>query len=179
MSPKNKNPFTYFTIEAYEDVGRALLKSILDICENNPSSELPNTKYGSIGGLRQDIISNFARINFDAGFMRARCPSLSGSVVKLPLNDTSPIPNKEKESRKLPEVSPEKRVASMSQTHAPVQLQHKRSKDLKDLNQNLYAKVGDLLTSMVLDKNQLQDTQQIIEPEKPDKPHKLVRNNEI
>lgn len=107
--------------------------------------------------------------------MRARCPSLSGSVVKLPLNDTSPIPNKEKESRKLPDVSPEKRVASM--THAPIQLQPKRSKDLKDLNQNLYAKVGDLLTSMILDRNQIQETQPIIEPEKPEKPHKLVRSS--
>jgi hypothetical protein len=134
-----------------------MLISILDICDNNPYSQLPNTRFGSLQGLRADVISGYSKRDFEGSPLRARCPSLSGSPVKPPTSDAI----KEIPLKKLPDVIPsEKKGISLSQ-NASTHLSYKRS---KPFNTNLYAKIGELLTSMVLDRTKTLEPQSEPEP---------------
>ena len=54
---------TRFTIEAFENVGKALLVSILDIFEKNPYSRIPNTPYKSIDNIRKEIAMATTKID--------------------------------------------------------------------------------------------------------------------
>lgn len=57
------NPIPRFTIEAFENVGKALLVSILDIFEKNPYSRIPNTTYKSIDNIRKEIAMATTKID--------------------------------------------------------------------------------------------------------------------
>ena len=51
-----------FTIEAYENLGRALLISILDMFEKNPYSRIPNTSYKTNEEIRKEIGKNILKL---------------------------------------------------------------------------------------------------------------------
>ena len=51
-----------FTIEAYENLGRALLISILDVFEKNPYSRIPNTIYKNNEDIRKEIGKNLSKL---------------------------------------------------------------------------------------------------------------------
>lgn len=46
-----------YTIEVFEDIGRAFLIGLLDFYECNPVTRLPMSIYKTIDGVRQDILS--------------------------------------------------------------------------------------------------------------------------
>jgi hypothetical protein len=51
---KNKGDInTYFNIEMYENVGKNLLVSILDVFDKNPYNRVYNSKYKSMDMLRR------------------------------------------------------------------------------------------------------------------------------
>ena len=58
-----KNPPTYYTIEMYEDVGRSLAISILDIFEKNPCSRIGNTPYLNLENVRKEIATKISKVN--------------------------------------------------------------------------------------------------------------------
>jgi len=57
-----KDSPVYYTIEIYEDVGKAMLVSILDIFEKNPCSRIPNTSYGTLDNIRTELASKTSKI---------------------------------------------------------------------------------------------------------------------
>jgi len=80
---------TYFTIEMYEEVGKAILISILDIFEKNPNARVKDTKYADVQSIRTEIATNLSKLK-DFEFLpysRARCPSLGGVATKSFYND--------------------------------------------------------------------------------------------
>ena len=56
--PYYQSPTCFFNIAAYENVGKSLLISFLDIFEKNPYSRLENTKYKKISSIRKEIDTN-------------------------------------------------------------------------------------------------------------------------
>ena len=46
----------YFTIKSYENLGKNILVSVLDLFELNPASRIPHTSYKQLSGVRQDIL---------------------------------------------------------------------------------------------------------------------------
>lgn len=56
-----ENP-PYYTIEMYEDIGKAMLVSILDIFEKNPCSRLVNTQYITLDNLRRELAKETTKI---------------------------------------------------------------------------------------------------------------------
>jgi hypothetical protein len=58
-----QTPNCFFDIAVYENVGKALLISFLDIFEKNPYSRIENTKYKKISSIRKEIATNL--INLD------------------------------------------------------------------------------------------------------------------
>jgi len=88
MSNNNEVP-TYFTIDMYEEVGKAILISILDIFEKNPNARVKETKFTDVQAIRTEIATNLSKLK-DFEFLpysRARCPSLGGVATKTFYND--------------------------------------------------------------------------------------------
>ncbi len=59
-----KNPYyaggkkaVYFTVQAYETLGKNVAVSVLDLFGLNPASRIPNTHYQSIDNIRKDILA--------------------------------------------------------------------------------------------------------------------------
>ena len=50
-----------FTIKIYENVGKQLLVSILDLFEWNPVSRIPHTEYKNIKSIRKEIAGEVIR----------------------------------------------------------------------------------------------------------------------
>jgi hypothetical protein len=53
-SVSNKKGLT-FTIQAYENLGKNVLVSILDIFHLNPASRIPNTQYKTVEEIKKEI----------------------------------------------------------------------------------------------------------------------------
>lgn len=53
---------TYYTIEMFEDIGKAMMVSILDIFEKNPCSRIVNTQYGNMETLRRELAKDTSKI---------------------------------------------------------------------------------------------------------------------
>lgn len=45
----------FYTPEIYENIGKNLVISILDIFEKNPYNRIENSPYKSLDGIRKDI----------------------------------------------------------------------------------------------------------------------------
>jgi hypothetical protein len=50
-----------FTIEIFEDVGRAVCYGILDLIDENPISRIPLSAYKTVGNVRNDIEVNLEK----------------------------------------------------------------------------------------------------------------------
>lgn len=50
-----------FTIEIYENLGKQILISILDIFGKNPISRIPHTKYENLAAIRTSIASHITK----------------------------------------------------------------------------------------------------------------------
>jgi hypothetical protein len=53
----------YYTSEIYEDVGKAMLVSILDIFQKNPCTRILNTPYKNIEALRRQVATKISKYN--------------------------------------------------------------------------------------------------------------------
>lgn len=51
----------YYTIEIYQDVGKAMMVSILDVFDKNPYSRIVNTPFNNIENVRKDIASKVSK----------------------------------------------------------------------------------------------------------------------
>jgi len=51
----------FFTPKIYENVGKQLVVSILDIFEKNPVSRIPFTKYENINKIRSEVVYEIAK----------------------------------------------------------------------------------------------------------------------
>jgi len=79
----------YLTIEHFEEVGKGLLVSILDIFEKNPNTEVAKTKYGNVQNIRNEIASNLSKLK-DYEMIpnpRFRYSGLYGVATKTFYND--------------------------------------------------------------------------------------------
>ena len=68
-----KDELTYCTMEIYQNIGKALLVSILDIFEKNPCTRLLNTQYTNLSALRKEIagfLSRYTRFKRDANISK-------------------------------------------------------------------------------------------------------------
>ena len=52
----------YFNQEAYENVGKNMMISILDIFEKNPYSRLPNTHYKTLDNIRKVVANETTKV---------------------------------------------------------------------------------------------------------------------
>jgi cytosolic carboxypeptidase protein 5 len=57
-----KDGAPFFTPKIYENVGKQLVVSILDIFGKNPISRIPFTKYANINKIRQEVVYEVAKI---------------------------------------------------------------------------------------------------------------------
>lgn len=62
VSEKESVPVKYYSIESYENLGQALMVSLLDIFEKNPQSLVPKLFPGGISELRKQIAGSLNRI---------------------------------------------------------------------------------------------------------------------
>lgn len=157
----------YFTIEIYENVGKSMLISILDLSEKNSSAEVGNKKHRNLQDLRTELINLYTKpkdvdTTTNQNY-RSRRPSVGPGNKALATEYVKDHKESFSIPKKLPEsVSyPEKRASSMSQM---------KQKRARGFNPNLYAKIGELLTSMTLERK----ISEII-PEPELKALKLVR----
>ncbi|XP_058837130.1 uncharacterized protein LOC131693378 isoform X4 [Topomyia yanbarensis] len=68
-----------YTPAVFEEVGRALGPSILDLTNSNPQSRLPNSEFRTLQGLR-----NTLRIEIERGSSKARVTNKFGDVINYP-----------------------------------------------------------------------------------------------
>lgn len=76
-----------FTPTIFEEVGRALGPSLLDLTNSNPRSRVPNSEYRSLQGLR-----NALRHEINRGLSKARVSKVrvhDDGVVGESLNDVA------------------------------------------------------------------------------------------
>jgi hypothetical protein len=52
----------FFTIEMYENVGRSLLITILDLFNRNPFSRVSNSQYKTIDAIRKEVMQQVGRL---------------------------------------------------------------------------------------------------------------------
>jgi len=57
MYQDNKNP--PYTIEIFEDVGRAFCLGILDLLEKNPISRVPSSNFKNLENIKNDLIAHY------------------------------------------------------------------------------------------------------------------------
>lgn len=55
----NEHKTPPYTIEIFEDVGRAFCIGVLDYIEKNPISRIPTSMYKSVEGVKSDLIAHF------------------------------------------------------------------------------------------------------------------------
>ena len=60
---KDTTPVKYYSIESYENLGQAMLVSLLDIFEKNPQSIIPKTVPGGMKELRRQIAGSLNKIS--------------------------------------------------------------------------------------------------------------------
>ena len=48
-----------YTIEIFEDIGRAFCIGLLDFYESNPISRLPLSSFKNLDGVKMDLIKNY------------------------------------------------------------------------------------------------------------------------
>ena len=58
-----KTENTHYTKEVYNNVGKALLISLLDIFEKNPYSRITNTPYQNMSNLRKEIAKDIMKLS--------------------------------------------------------------------------------------------------------------------
>lgn len=51
----------YFTIKSYENLGKNILVSILDLFELNPASRIPHTSMKSLAGIKEEISNQLTK----------------------------------------------------------------------------------------------------------------------
>lgn len=82
------NP-VYYTIEIYEDIGKSMMVSILDIFSKNPCSRIPNTQYQTLENVRREIalrISKYNRFKKEVG-IRKKCNKIEDLVKEVFYDD--------------------------------------------------------------------------------------------
>jgi hypothetical protein len=52
----------FFTIECYENVGRSLLVTILEVFGRNPFSRIGNSQYKNIDAVRKEIMQQVGKL---------------------------------------------------------------------------------------------------------------------
>ena len=52
----------YFTIKSFENLGKNILVSILDLFELNPASRIPHTPLKNLSGVKEDIMSQLNKL---------------------------------------------------------------------------------------------------------------------
>ena len=53
----------YFNPNIYENLGKSILISILDLFNKNPYSRIPNSNYGDIENIRKEVINHLLKSN--------------------------------------------------------------------------------------------------------------------
>ena len=72
----------YFTIRSYENLGKSVLVSILDLFERNPFSRIPSTVHKDLSKLRKEIGSQLSKQGKDhKGYFKALFPQNPGMRV--------------------------------------------------------------------------------------------------
>lgn len=106
-----KNPYyaggkkvVYFTIQAYETLGKNVAVTVLDLFGLNPASRIPNTPYKTIDEIRKEIFSQlqggnssyFVRKFITKPQSQQTIHSLSTQLKKAPktINSFTYIPQK-------------------------------------------------------------------------------------
>lgn len=89
----------YFTIKSYQNLGKSILVSILDLFEKNPYSRLPNTIFKDIGTLRNSINEQLNKGNKD---FKLYAPKLTPPVQHQPVEVTKKPMNRSMIGKSVP-----------------------------------------------------------------------------
>jgi hypothetical protein len=52
----------YFTIKSFENLGKNILVSILDLFELNPASRVPHTSFKTLNGVKEEIANQLNKL---------------------------------------------------------------------------------------------------------------------
>ena len=61
----------FFSIELYENVGRSLLITILDLFNKNPFSRIPNSAFKHIDAVRKDVADQVAKTDRFLNYLKS------------------------------------------------------------------------------------------------------------
>ena len=81
---KNGPPF--YTIEIFENIGKNLLISILDLFDNNPYSRLSNSAYKGLDGVRKEValqVAKLDRFKKEEGKLMQKCKRINEFISDL------------------------------------------------------------------------------------------------
>jgi hypothetical protein len=74
----------FFTIEMYENVGRSLVITILDLFNRNPFSRVANSQYKTMDAIRKEIVQQVGKLERFQGLEK----TVIYKPAKKPLNNT-------------------------------------------------------------------------------------------
>lgn len=90
----NSKKNIHFTIRSYENLGKNILVSILDLFQLNPASRLPHTPLKDLTGVRQEILNHINKTALSYTAKIGRSPANQGTIKSL-----KPIGGNERKGR--------------------------------------------------------------------------------